>query len=416
MPTNHPDPGSPVSPSGPPVSRSAVERTGTPADEAWGPARFADELIRPFLTVTAIAVTAVEFPGARLIAPPLATVVFAAVALCALGTLLPWTRLPSAARTVLCTAYVVLAAVLLPLAQTTLAPLFAFLACGVAGGKLSSRRAALGVAVTGSLSCAVAVAVTDRVAPGPGEWVWWLALTVGFPVYIGMSNRDREEAVVNARRAAAEAERAAESEARNAALGERGRIAREIHDVLSHSLSGIALQLDMADALTEEGRAEQAAVAIRRARSMAVESIAETRRAVHALREDTVPLPETLRLMAQGAADPVEFTLSGEAADVRVESAQTVIRVAQEALTNAVKYAPGAACQVRLEFRPETVLLSVTNGPAPGGPPGEEARGTGMGLVGMRERAALLGGTLNAGPDPGSGSGQGWTVRLEVPR
>jgi signal transduction histidine kinase len=240
-------------------------------------------------------------------------------------------------------------------------------------------------------------------------WPWWLSPVVAVPVFAGIAERDRAQARRSAERATAEAERASESEAREAALLERARIAREIHDVLGHSLSGIAIQLDMADALHSGGREAEANLATRRARALAVGSITETRRAIQALREDTLPLTETLRLLA--LAEGVPFEVGGEAGPVAVETAQTVIRVAQEALTNSVKYASGGPRTMKLDFTGDSVALTVTNGPGAAAGPAEIAGGTGMGLVGMRERAALLGGTLRAGP-----AGTGWSVELEVPK
>jgi signal transduction histidine kinase len=351
-----------------------------------------------------------------------------------IAAMFPWRRIPSQLQVFLVAAYAVLASVLLAIVPTTIAPVFPFLAAALAGSKLTSRRAAIGVAVTGALSTAVALWIAGHTAHVPGEWAWWLGLTVGLPVWVGMSRRDRREALASARRAAAEAERAKASEAREAALRERGRIAREIHDVLGHSLSGIALQLEAAEALSSAGREDEAALAVRKARALAVDSITETRRAVHALREDTLPLPETLRGMAAG--DSASFQLLGDAGPVPAETVHTVVRTAQEALTNAARHAPGADRAMTLEFTRNTVSLTVTNGPARNPRPPEAAVGTSMGLIGMRERAALLGGTLRAGPSAegdwtdensagGSAAGAaadgeaaagGWTVRLEVPR
>ena len=203
-----------------------------------------------------------------------------------------------------------------------------------------------------------------------------------------------------------DAKRARRSEARAAALVERSRIAREIHDVLGHSLSGIALQLATADALHVNGRNEEANHAVQRARALAVSSITETKRAVHALREDTLPLPETLRLLATGSE--AVFEVLGAPGPVPVESAQTVVRVAQEALTNAARHAPDAARSVSLAFG-QRLRLTIHNGRTNRT---AQDSGAGMGLVGMRERAALLGGTLHAAPDPTGG----WTVELELPR
>jgi signal transduction histidine kinase len=111
------------------------------------------------------------------------------------------------------------------------------------------------------------------------------------------------------------------------------------------------------------------------------------------------------------ANDGVGFQLVGEPGPVSVETAHTVVRAAQEALTNAVKYAPGAVRAMTLTFTDDVLKLVVTNGPARSAR-SDIAGGTGMGLVGMRERVALLGGTLRAEPEPDGG----WTVELEVPR
>lgn len=375
------------------------------------PELFRDELIRPFVTLAALAVAVVQWPRTPVLWPAVAVPLFVLASIAAVGALLPWTRLTGRQRLGAATAFMLLGSLLLPLAHhTATTSLFPYVAAATAGAKLASRKAAAAVAVAGSLVAACATWVDGSLAPGSEQWPWWLALTVGLPVYVGISHRDRLEALDSARRAAVAAERARESEAREAALVERGRIAREIHDVLGHSLSGIALQLDMADALHDKGRDEEATAAIRKARALAVDSIGETRRAVHALREDTLPLPETLRRLADHGE--VAFTLAGEVGPVGAEAAHTMVRAAQEALTNAAKYAPGAGRTLRLAFTDGHVTLTVHNGPATRARRADLAGGTGVGLVGLRERAALLGGTLHAGPAPDGG----WTVEMELPR
>ncbi|MFD9733192.1 sensor histidine kinase [Umezawaea sp. NPDC059074] len=371
--------------------------------------RFREGLLLPFLVLVAIAVTAFRWPGG-VVFPTVALPLFVLVSITAVGVLVPSRWWTGRRRLVAMTAYMLLSALLLPFAHETAAMLLPYLAAATAGGQLVSRKAAAGVAATGALVAAGATLLVGHLAPATQQWQWWVALAVGLPVYSGIANRNRLDALRNAQRAAAEALRAGESEAREAALLERGRIAREIHDVLGHSLSGIALQLDMADALRSNGNDEEATAAVRRARALAVDSIGETRRAVHALREGTLPLPETLsRLAEHNAAD---LTIDGDPAPVGAEAAHTVVRVAQEALTNTAKHAPGATRTLRLAFTDNRVALTVHNGPATGARHGELAGGTGVGLVGMRERAALLGGTLKAEPARDGG----WTVELELPR
>jgi DNA-binding NarL/FixJ family response regulator/signal transduction histidine kinase len=270
--------------------------TTTEQGPAARPERFRDELLRPFLVLAAIVGTIAQWLHSRILFPQVALPLFILVSIAAVGALLPWARLGSRRRLAAVTAYMLLGSLLLPLAHTTTtAALFPYVAAAAAGGKLGSRKAAIGVAVAGALVAAGATWLVELLSPNPSQWPWWAALTVGLPVYIGISNRDRLDALHSAQLAAEEAQRASESEAREAALIERARIAREIHDVLGHSLSGIALQLDLADALRDNGRDEEATAAIRRARALAVDSISEARRAVHALRENTLPLPETLR-------------------------------------------------------------------------------------------------------------------------
>ncbi len=385
--------------------------TTTEQRPAARPERFRDELLRPFLTLATIAGTIAQWPYSHILFPTVALALFILTSIAAVGALLPWTRLTNRQQLAALTAYMLLGSLLLPLAhQTTTAALLPYVAASSAGGKLASRKAAIGVAVTGAVVAAGAIRLVELLAPNAAQWPWWVALTVGLPVYIGISNRDRLDALHSARRAAEEAQRAKESEAREAALLERGRIAREIHDVLGHSMSGIALQLDMADALRDSGREQEAIAAVRRARALAVGSISETRRAVHALREDTLPLPDTLRQLAEHNA--VDFAITGEVGAVGAEATHTMVRTAQEALTNAAKYAPGAERGMRLVFTTDRVTLTVRNGPATEFPRTDLAGGTGVGLVGMRERAALLGGTLQAEPTREGG----WTVELELPR
>ncbi|MCA1223311.1 sensor histidine kinase [Streptomyces sp. 8L] len=375
------------------------------------PPYFRDELVRPFVVVAAIVGTIVQWPSSRILLPPVALTLFILVAIAAVGALLPWTRLTARWQIAAMAAYIVFGSLLQPFAHgTTTAALFPYLAASTAGAKLDSRRGALGVGLAGSLTATGAVLAADLFATHTPQWPWWVPLTVGLPVFLGISQRDRLDALYSAQRAAREARRATESETREAALLERGRIAREIHDVLGHSLSGIALQLDMADALHESGRDEEVATIVRKARALAVDSISETRRAVHALREDTLPLTDTLRVLAEHNA--AGFETVGEAGTVGAEATHTLVRAAQEALTNAAKYAPGARCHVRLACTADRVTLTVRNEPPTEALRSDLAGGSGVGLVGMRERAALLGGTLQAGPAREGG----WTVELELPR
>ncbi|MEV8588345.1 histidine kinase [Streptomyces sp. NPDC051180] len=208
---------------------------------------------------------------------------------------------------------------------------------------------------------------------------------------------------------------AREAEAASAALAERARIAREIHDVLAHSLSAQMVHLEVARLKIEAG-ADRGEILrlVTSARSMAREGLAETRHALSALRGDMAPVEDYLRELAR--EDRAEVAVTGRRRDLPAEASQAVRRVAQEALTNVRKHAPGARTRIRFAYGTHEVSLEIRDS----GPPGEDggtgaaeglgSSGSGYGLLGMRERAELLGGSLEAGPE-----GSGFTVRLQVP-
>ncbi|NUW30245.1 sensor histidine kinase [Nonomuraea sp. SMC257] len=204
---------------------------------------------------------------------------------------------------------------------------------------------------------------------------------------------------------------AQQDRARAMALDERARIARELHDVLAHSLGALGVQLEVAEAmLTERGDVEQAVARIRRSRALAREGLIEARSAVAALREDVPPLPDALSLMvAEHRRDhdvAAELRTTGTRRPITPAAEVCLLRTAREALTNAAKHAPGEPVMVEIGYGDAGVRLVVRN-PYMGG---NGAASSGHGLQGMRERLALAGGTLSAGP-----AGGFWEVRAEVP-
>ncbi|WP_166659330.1 sensor histidine kinase [Labedaea rhizosphaerae] len=191
--------------------------------------------------------------------------------------------------------------------------------------------------------------------------------------------------------------------AETAVLAERARIARDLHDVLAHTLGGLVLQLDALDAVVSEKDDPEVTTRVRGARAMAADGLDEAKRAVDALRTFDGPLETTLASLA-AQAPSAELTVRGPV-DVPAEVADVLASIAVEALTNAAKHAPGQRIQVELTGTPAKVVLRVAN------PHSGARQGEGHGVRGMRERAALLGSTLTAGPD-----GSNWVVRCEVPR
>ncbi|MGW4801971.1 sensor histidine kinase [Nonomuraea sp. NPDC004297] len=205
--------------------------------------------------------------------------------------------------------------------------------------------------------------------------------------------------------------RALQDRARAMALDERARIARELHDVLAHSLGALGVQLDVAEALlTERGDVPGAVARIRRSRGLARQGLVEARAAVAALREDVPPLPDALRLLAddhhRDHSVRAELRTTGTRRPITPAAEVCLLRTAREALTNAARHSPGLPVTLDLTYGTRCVRLTVRN-PLPGEP---SPTGNGYGLSGMRERVALAGGTLAAGA-----AGGVWEVRAEVP-
>jgi signal transduction histidine kinase len=206
--------------------------------------------------------------------------------------------------------------------------------------------------------------------------------------------------------------RASAAETEAAVLGERTRIAREIHDILAHSLGALAMQVEAAQALLtqEKPDIEKAVRCVERAGQLTREGLVESRRAVHALREDIGPLSEMIGTLVE--ADGGTIRTVGEPRQLPADAALALYRTAQEAVTNARKHAPGKATEVELRFDADAVRLTVANALAEA----DAARpltdsGGGYGLSGLRERMELAGGTLVAGRE-----GDDWWVRAVVPR
>jgi signal transduction histidine kinase len=212
------------------------------------------------------------------------------------------------------------------------------------------------------------------------------------------------------------------AEVRAAALAERQRLAREMHDVLAHSLSGLVMQLEGARLLAASDPADpRLAGTIDRAHHLARTGLGEARRAISMLRDDDLPSPERIEVMAaefaRDSGVECRFVTTGPARDVSSETRLALYRVAQEALTNIRKHAQPGRVEMTLAYQPDAISLVIEDiraadpaPPTPPAPPATSDQEAGYGLTGMRERAELLGGTLTAGP-----TGHGFRVELRVP-
>jgi signal transduction histidine kinase len=202
-----------------------------------------------------------------------------------------------------------------------------------------------------------------------------------------------------------------------ATMGERARIARDLHDVVAHHVSAIAVQAESArlttDGLPEEGRAHFEAIG-----QTARDALTEMRRLLGVLRHDANAEPahdpqpslaglDELLETARAAGSPVVLTLEGDVETLPPGVDLCAYRIIQEALTNARRHAPGAAVEVRLECAHDAVRFLVRDR----GPGADSSDPDGHGLLGMRERAIMVGGTLSAGRAVGGG----FMVEAELP-
>jgi len=229
------------------------------------------------------------------------------------------------------------------------------------------------------------------------------------------SRRLRVEAVARAQ-AVAEAER--ERDAARQVTEERLRIARELHDVLAHTLTAVTVQAGVAiDAL--DSAPDQARAALREVRSATRIAVDELRATVGLLREPTgaphAPMPTLRRLdslldTARRSGLAVDLRQSGEVRPLPAAAELTAYRVVQESLTNVLRHSHTTAARVALDYRADALEVRVTDD---GNGPGEPTDG--HGIEGMRERAAVLGGSLHAGPRAEGGFEVRATLPLERP-
>lgn len=280
--------------------------------------------------------------------------------------------------------------------------------CACAITAMERLPLAVGVLCSSAALAAYAVMNTD-------SWLTTTTTTAGLAL-AGYVVRLDAEARGNAQRLLAQERAARKAEAESAALAERGRIAREIHDVLAHSLSAQLVHLEAVRQLIQrsadlESDRAQLLERVVACRGMAREGLDGTREALSALRGELIPVEDFLCRLT--AAEGVRLDVTGVPRVLPAEAGLAVRRVAQEALTNVRKHAPGARVSVRLDYGADDVGLEVRDDGGRRRAPELSAlsvSGSGYGLLGMRERAELLGGTLESGPDE-----EGFVVRLRVP-
>jgi signal transduction histidine kinase len=282
-----------------------------------------------------------------------------------------------------------------------------------AGAHLEGRRGLVGLAFAAGTVFVVA-AIYD-----PGDIIFPVGMFCVAPWLVGRTLRNHTLLARELAEKAERAEHARAEEERRAIAAERSRIARELHDVLAHSLSVMVVQAGAARRIVERDpeRATQAAELVR---ETGREALAELRHLFGTVRRgegEALSGPPSIRRIddlvgrARGAGLSVRLSVEGEPVDLPTGVDLTAYRVVQEALTNTLKHAGRAHASVRITYEPNEVVLSVEDDGGEHGAAAALAEGGGYGLVGMRERVAVYGGVLQAGPHDGAG----FAVRVRLP-
>ena len=374
---------------------------------------------------------------ATFISPPTshggATLQIAAYALCCLG-LISWLLADVWSREAATSPVTLRARALLPY---TLGLIIAAATLGATAGSNGTSMiafAAVAQVTAGSelsLTAAACTAVLGMLAAEIGGLTFNESLTtlLGFPVLLFVEllfGRYRATYRIQAEQAGAllaQHEQLRAEQRRADVLDERARIAREIHDVLAHSLGALSIQIQAARAvLTDYRDVDRALDTLATAQRMATEGLTETRRAVHALRTDTRPLHEELAVTAQEHAEryrvAVHCETLGEPTPLPPEVTVALVRTTQESLVNAAKHAPGQPIDLDLRYDEHGIRVTIANDlaasadavPTEQGAPVPQTINGGYGLTGMRERLRLLRGTLDAGVHGGR-----WIVTADLP-
>ncbi|GAA2149161.1 signal transduction histidine kinase [Humibacillus xanthopallidus] len=232
----------------------------------------------------------------------------------------------------------------------------------------------------------------------------------------GVGARRLRERADRAREVAETRDERAAAAAAEAARAERARIAREMHDILAHSLGVVVLQTGAAEHCLDHDP-ERARIAVRAARSTAEQAVDQLRALVTVAREtpesQRAPLPTIADLfrLAEESSTPqfrVECSVDGDTTLVPPHIQASAFRVAQEGVTNALKHSGAGGCSILVQVRDGVVRVEVLD---EGSGTGTQAPGSRVGLAGIRERVSIFGGRMDAGSRPGGG----WRVAVEIP-
>ncbi|RBQ21906.1 two-component sensor histidine kinase [Spongiactinospora rosea] len=281
--------------------------------------------------------------------------------------------------------------------------------------------------VRGPAVVAAAVALVALPLASPAEAGVRTAMFTAGAVLLGLYVTARRQLIATLRERAERAERERHLLGEQARGEERVRLAAEIHDLVTHRVTLMVLQAGALNVSSADAATRESAESLR---ATGCQALDELRELVGVLRggdpgdrpasrtNEAAPLPALDDVVAESASVgvAVELVESGERSPVSPAVGRTARRVVQEALTNVRKHAPGAAARVQVEYAGDAVRLSVRNtAPARAADPALVGSGPGTGLLGLRQRVALVNGTLRAGPDGEGGFEVEVTLPKEVP-
>jgi signal transduction histidine kinase len=254
---------------------------------------------------------------------------------------------------------------------------------------------------------------------GPTGLVWGV-IVLGGAALAGFGLRDRRRHVSQLAELAHQLELARDENARTAVAGERARIARELHDVVAHSVSVMVVQAGAAEEVLAAAP-DRAREPLRSVQDTGRQALVELRRLLGVLRTDgseaaLAPQPgldqvPALAAQVREAGVAVDLQVDGERDGVPAGVDLAAYRIVQEALTNVLKHAGASHAAVRVGYRPDLIELEIFDDGCAAPATGQATNGTGHGLIGMHERASLYGGVVEARPRPEGG----FAVRARLP-
>ncbi len=274
--------------------------------------------------------------------------------------------------------------------------------------ELAARAENVWIGIGSTVACMALMVTAQLAGRFQGSFIWVMGILFGwFGGYLVRSLDRRTRELAEAQAGLAE----------KAAAEERSRIAREVHDVIAHSMSVTMLHITAARMALEKHKPDDALEALHEAERQGRSSMSDIRRTVGLLGSSDAaqpPMPGATDLPKlvndfRAAGLIVDLQMNGDFRDLNPAAGLSLYRIVQESLTNAAKHSPGAETRVILAIDDQKIHLTVLNASVNGAAPSGD--GNGMGLRGMAERAAVLDGTLTAGP-----TSDGWTVELTAPR